>query len=179
MGKKSIKEDKNIYFTSREEANLTRAQASELMGFISESRIEKIESEKVTVQPEDVVAMAEAYKKPALCNYYCSHECRIGQDYVPELKLLSLSEISLSILASINALSKQQERLIEITEDGSLSEDEIPDFITIQDRLEKLSLTVDSLKLWMNHAIANNQFDQATIDRIKNMKKRPFFFIFN
>ena len=70
------------------------------MGFISESRIEKIESEKVTVQPEDVVAMAEAYKNPGLCNYYCSHECRIGQDYVPEVKLTSLAEISLGILAS-------------------------------------------------------------------------------
>lgn len=93
MGKKSIKENKNIYFQSREDAGLTRAQASEIMGFISESRIEKIESEKVTVQPEDVVAMAEAYKKPGLCNYYCSHECRIGEEYVPEVKLASLASL--------------------------------------------------------------------------------------
>jgi putative ABC transport system permease protein len=42
MGKKSVKENKNIYFQSREEAGLTRAQASELMDFISESRIEKM-----------------------------------------------------------------------------------------------------------------------------------------
>lgn len=68
------------------------------MDFISESRIEKIESEKVTVQPEDVVAMAAAYKKPALCNYYCSHECRIGQEYVPEIELSSLAEISMGLL---------------------------------------------------------------------------------
>ena len=24
--------------------------------------------------------MAVAYRKPELCNYYCTHECRIGQD---------------------------------------------------------------------------------------------------
>ena len=166
MGRKSIKENKNIYFQSREEAGLTRAQASELMGFISEYQIEKIESEKVMVHPEDVVAMAEAYKKPSLC-YYCSHECRIGEDYVPEVKLSSLSEISLGILASINSLNKQKERLIEIAEDGTLSEDELPDFLAIQDRLEKLSLTVDSLKLWMDHALANEQFDQATIEKLR------------
>ena len=75
------------------------------MDFISESRTEKIESEKVTVQPEDVVAMAAAYKKPALCNYYCSHECRIGQEYVPEIELSSLAEISMGLLASINSLN--------------------------------------------------------------------------
>ena len=44
MGKKSIKENKNIYFQSREEAGLTRAQASEAMEYVSESRIEKIEN---------------------------------------------------------------------------------------------------------------------------------------
>ena len=114
MGKKSVKENKNIYFQCREEAGLTRAQASELMDFISESRIEKIENEKVTVQPEDVVAMAEAYRKPSLCNYYCSHECRIGQEYVPEVKISSLAEISLGILSSINSLGQQKDRLIEI-----------------------------------------------------------------
>lgn len=168
MGRKSIKENKNIYFKSREEAGLTRAEASEKMGFISEYQIEKIENEKVTIHPEDVVAMAEAYKKPSLCNYFCSHDCRIGQEYVPEVKLSTLSEISLSILASINSLNKQKERLIEIAEDGTLSEEELPDFLSIQDRLDKLSLTVDSLKLWMEHALANEQFDQAIIDKLKS-----------
>ena len=44
MGRRSTKENKNIYFTTREEAGLTRAQASELMEYVSESRIEKIEN---------------------------------------------------------------------------------------------------------------------------------------
>ena len=169
MGKKSVKENKNIYFQSREDAGLTRAQASEAMGFISESRIVRMENGDVTVQPEDVVAMAEAYKNPGLCNYYCSHECRIGQDYVPEVKLTSLAEISLGILASINSLNLQKERLVEIAEDGTLTEDELPDFLSIHSRLEKLSLTVDSLKLWMENAIANEQFDEDTINKLKNL----------
>ena len=73
MGKKSIKEDKNVYFVAREEAGLTRAQASELIGTISESRLEKLETGKTAIVPEDVVDMALAYKKPELCNYYCTH----------------------------------------------------------------------------------------------------------
>ena len=72
MGKKSTKENKNIYQTSREEAGLTREKASELMEFVSADRIEKIESEKSAPHPEEILAMADAYKKPVLCNYYCS-----------------------------------------------------------------------------------------------------------
>ena len=67
MGKKSIKENKNIYQVSREEAGLTRSQASEALVFMSDSRIEKIESEKCEPHPDEILAMAKAYKKPFLC----------------------------------------------------------------------------------------------------------------
>lgn len=167
MGKKSVKDNKNIYFQSRENAGLTREQASELIGFMSESKIERIESEKIAIQPEDVVAMAEAYKNPSLCNHYCSNECRIGQIYVPHIDMTSLAEISLGLIASINALSQQKDRIIEIAEDGKLTEDELPDFLAILDRLDKMSLKIDSLKLWMQHAIADGSFDKELIDQIK------------
>ena len=64
MGRKSTKENKNIYQITREEADLTREEASELMDFISSDRIEKIESEKSASHPEEILAMADAYKKP-------------------------------------------------------------------------------------------------------------------
>ena len=80
MGKKSTRENKSIYQLAREEADMTREEASESMQFVSDSRIEKYESGKSPVQPDEVLAMAKAYKKPALCNYYCSHDCPIGQE---------------------------------------------------------------------------------------------------
>ena len=45
MGRRSTKENKNIYQLSREEADLTREAAAEALGFISADRIEKIENE--------------------------------------------------------------------------------------------------------------------------------------
>ena len=30
--------------------------------------------------------MADKYKQPSLCNYYCANQCPIGQQYVPEIK---------------------------------------------------------------------------------------------
>lgn len=155
MGRKSTKEDKSIYQIYREEAGMTRAQASEALSFITESRIERIEYGAFP-QPEEVVQMALIYKKPELCNYYCSNECRIGQEHIPEVKITSgLPQIVLEILAALNILYKDQERLIEIASDGTISDSEMPDFIKIRDKLNEMSLIIESLKLWINKTIAN------------------------
>ena len=72
MGRKSIKENKNIYFTSREACGMTREAAAEALEHISADRIEKIESGALSAHPEDVMLMAKAYNKPELCNYFCT-----------------------------------------------------------------------------------------------------------
>ena len=157
MGKKSIKKDKNIYQLSREELELTRESASERMGCISADRIEKIESEKSLAHPDEVMVMAEAYKKPNLCNYFCSHECPIGREYVPEIQPKDLSQIVLEMLASLNTIDKHRDRLIEITADGKIGKDEMTDFQKIQEQLSKISLSVESLRLWVEDTIANGK----------------------
>ena len=98
MGRKSIKENKNIYQISREAQNLTRDAASEKLQYISADRIEKIENEKTLPHPEEILAMADCYKNPSLCNYFCSHECPIGQEYVPEVVPKELSQITLEMM---------------------------------------------------------------------------------
>lgn len=160
MGRKSTKQNKNIYQTSREEAGYTRESAAELLEFISSDRIEKIESERSLPHPDEILAMAEGYKNPSLCNYYCSHECPIGQEYVPEVQFKELSQITLEMLASLNSLEKEKNRLIEITVDGQISDDEIKDFEKIQEQLSQISMAIDSLQLWVQKAIAEGRIDQ-------------------
>ena len=167
MGKRSVRENKNIYFESREEAGLTRAKASELIGTISESRLEKMETGKTLIYPEDVVDMAAAYKKPELCNYYCTHECRIGKDTVPEVQSSSLSEIVLGMLSALNALESQKDRLIDITADGVISDDELPDFAKIQKELNHIDKTVESLKLWVSNTINEGKIDKEKLDSLQ------------
>ena len=159
MGKKSIKENKNIYQLSREALSLTREQAAELMDFISDDRIEKIESEKSLPHPDEVLVMSEAYKRPELCNYFCSHECMIGKKYVPEIVQNDFSQIVLEMLANLNALNKDKERLIEISADGKITEDEYNDFIEIREKLEKLSLATEAMQLWVERKIAEGEID--------------------
>lgn len=168
MGRGSIRENKNMYFLAREEAGLTREAAAEKLRPLSEDRIEKIENERMDPQPYDVLVMAQGYKKPSLCNYYCSHECPIGKQYVPHVQVKELSSIVLEMLASLNSVNKQKDRLIEITADGKISCDEIDDFIYIQEELERISITVETLQLWAEKMLANGVIDADAYNARKN-----------
>ena len=170
MGKVSIKENKNIYFLAREELGLTRAEAADLISGVTEDRIEKIENERVAPQPFDVLKMSEGYKKPSLCNYYCSHECPIGDKYVPEVQIKELSTIVLEMLSSLNSVNKTRERLIDIAADGEITEDEIDDFIYIQNELERISITVETLQLWAEKMLADGIIDETLYNARKHRK---------
>ncbi len=154
MSKASDKERKSIYQSFREELGLSRDKASELLESISPERIERIENGKFPAHPDEVVVMADKYKVPELCNYYCANECEIGKQYVPEVHVKDLSRIVLEMLSSLNSVRKKQERLIDITVDGTIDENEIGDFIDIQDELERISVTVETLQLWVERMLA-------------------------
>jgi len=168
MGKKSTKENKTRYHLAREELGLSREQASELLETIPPERIERIENEKVSPYPEEILVMAEKYKRPSLCNYYCSQHCPIGQQYVPEVEVKELSSIVLEMLAALNAINKEKDRLVEIAADGKIDNDEIDDFIFIQEELERISITVETLQLWSERMLANGVIDAEAYKAKKN-----------
>ena len=159
MARVSTKENKNIYHKTRESLQLTREAASELLESITPERIEKIENERSLPHPDEVLVMAEKYKQPSLCNFYCANQCPIGQQYVPEATIKDLSQIVLEMLASLNSMNKQKERLIEITADGKITGDELEDFIYIQDELERISIAVETLQLWSERMLATGMID--------------------
>lgn len=167
MGRVSTKANKNVYQLSREKLGLSREKASALLEIISDDRIEKIESEKSLPHPDEVLLMAEKYKAPELCNYYCSHECPIGLESVPEVKIKDLSQIVLEMLASLNRMNAQKDRLVEITVDGRIDDDELQDFAAIQDNLDKISMTIDALQLWSKQMIAKGLIDKEKMEAFR------------
>lgn len=168
MGRASIKENKNKYQLAREELGLSREKASDLLEVIPPERIEKIENEKSLPHPDEVLVMSQKYKKPSLCNYFCSNECPIGREYVPEVQIKELSAIVIEMLASLNSVNKTKDRLIEIAADGVISDDEIEDFIQIQNELERISITVETLQLWAEKMLANGVIDADQYHARKN-----------
>lgn len=165
MGRSSTRENKTRYQLAREELGLSREKASELLETIAPERIEKIESERSLPRPDEVLIMAKKYKTPSLCNYFCARQCPIGQQYVPEIRSSELSDIVLKMLASLNAMDRKKERLIEIAADGTISKDEIDDFVRIQKELERISVTVETLQLWVEKMLANGRIDTEAYNK--------------
>lgn len=161
------KENDNIYYLTRKNLGLTREKASELFDTISVDRLERIENEKAIPNPFEVKEMAKKYKAPHLCNYYCTHQCEIGEEHVSEIKMKDLSQIVLETLASLNAISEKRNRLIEITVDGKITGDELKDFVLIKNELERISSTVDSLKLWTEQMKSNGLIDEEELEKLE------------
>ena len=165
MGRKSIRENKSIYMLTREQHGLTRERASEEIDGISPSRLEKLESGRTTMQPEDVVMMARAYKEPALCNYYCTHECAIGRKNTPELVEKDLPQIAIEMVNGISKLHERRDMLLRIAEDGTVTEDEYEDFSEIDQLINKLVIAAETLNLWLEKAAATGKVDSDLTDR--------------
>ena len=168
MGKNSTKENKTEYQLAREKLGLSREKASELTG-IEPSKIERIENEKIVkIDPYDVVAMAEAYREPMICNHYCVSDCPIGMKYVPEVKIESLKEITVEMLASLEALDAQKTRFLQIARDGQVDEDELNDFVQIQKELEQISMAVEALQIWSEKMLAEGKIDEKKYRQLMN-----------
>lgn len=170
MGRASVREDKNIFQTCREKCGLTRSAASEAMEWVSESRIEKIESGKSAASPDEVMAMASAYHHPELCNIYCSSECAIGRKYVTQVESKPIEKIVLETIAELNNLEKKKDRLIEIASDGVIHDDEIPDFVDISRRLEHISVMADSLRLWLDKTMDSGEINKDILKKTLETK---------
>lgn len=167
MGRVSVKKDKSVYQLFREECGLTREKASELMDGMTASRIEKIENGQEPT-PFDIIQMADCYKKPDLCNYYCSHRCAIGEKYVPQVEISELPNIILETIASLNEITPHTGQLIQIARDGKISDEEIPAFAFISKKLDEISLAIDALNLWIDKTASENNLNAELLKREKD-----------
>lgn len=160
-----------VYKKTRNKYKLTRDQvcdrATLLNKPIQPERLVRIENGEYPINPDEVMLLAEVYGEPSLCNYYCSNECPIGEKYVPEIKSKDLTRIVLEMLSSLNSMKKKQERLIEITADGVINDDEIRDFVFIQQELEKISVNVETLQLWAEQMLAEGKINIEKYNQIK------------
>ena len=160
-----------IYKATRKKHDLTRDdvcdKASLMDNPIQPERLERIENGKFPITPDEVMLLAKIYGEPTLCNHYCSKECPIGEKYVPEVKVKDLAQIVLEMLSSLNSMKNSQERLIEITADGTIDDDEIKDFVFIQKELERISVTVEALQLWVEQMLADKKINIEKYNEIK------------
>ncbi len=168
MAKKSTKSKKNIYQQYRENLGLSREQASDVVKYLSPERIERIENGKTAVHPEDVIWMAEGYRALSLCNYYCSQECPIGKHYFPSIESKELSQIVLELLSLLKKINARTDRLIDIAKGNHICEDDLEDFVSIQQSLSNFSATVSNLDLWTRQEVITGHINKETYDSLRS-----------
>ena len=161
MGKRSTKENKNIWQESRESKNLSREAASELLQFVSADRIEKIESGRSAPHPDEVLLMEQGYGNAELSNYYCTHECPIGMKYVQKAELKELPQLTVELLSALHAMEEEQNRLIDISVDGRVNDFERKQFDVILEKLAALDRSIRGMRIWIEHALYTGKMEEA------------------
>ena len=73
--------------------------------------------------------------------------CPLGKDF-PDVKLEALDRISIKALSSFRKISAAKELLLDITEDGVITENEKGDLNEIIKTLDEVSRITQSLKIW-------------------------------
>ena len=72
-------------------------------------------------------------------------------------------------IASLDEINPLTGRLIQIARDGKITDDEIKDFAFISHKLDKVSVAIDALNLWVNKTASENNIniDMLNIEKEK------------
>ena len=149
----------SIYRSKRAALGWSREYAAEQIG-ISDDKLERIENLKQMPNPQDVLIMSDVYQAPELCNYYCSRECEIGQQYVPEVPDTELPGIILHLLNSVYEVEDIEKVLVRITADNVIDAAEVESLASAQYTLEQLSIMIEALQLCVEPKIDKGEIDR-------------------
>lgn len=99
------------------------------------------------IPPDNILRMADLYNAPELRNLYCREMCPLGHDF-PKLELEDLDRITVKAMSTFRKMDESKESLLDITEDGIISEEEKPKMKKIMKNLDGLVSIALSLKVW-------------------------------
>ncbi len=153
MANITSKTSSNIFYQARYAASAhneqlkSREGAADIMS-IDRGRLYRIESGLVNPYPEEIHLMADLYGAPEIRNYYCTTVCPLGNE-MPRAEVVDLDRICVKVLSSFRKLDKTKELLLNITEDGIISEDEKADIHEVLKSLEELEGIAQNLRIWV------------------------------
>ena len=160
MANIAAKTSSNVFYKARcaaaahNEQLSSREGAADIMS-IDRGRLYRIESGITNPYPEEIrlrhtLSLHDALPiyAPELENYYCTNICPLGGE-MPKADLADLDRISIKALSTFRKIGETKDLLLDITEDGIISEDEKGDLNKVLENLEELEQIAQSLKLWV------------------------------
>ena len=155
MGRDATKAAGNPWYEARinaakyNERLYSREGAAEMLG-MSVSSLADAELGTQKCMPVDkAVLMADLYNAPQMLNYYCLHECPIGCRHSISEQVSDLDRVTVKLFKNLRVkdLEALKDKLLDIAEDGVISEDEMPEMQDIIGYLDSLAKTVSELKI--------------------------------
>lgn len=154
MGRDAMKAAGNPWYEARKKAAEyderlhSREGAAERLG-MSVSSVADAELGLTKCMPVDkAVLMADLYNAPHLLNYYCLNECPIGCRHSISDEVVDIDRVTVKLLKrlKVDDLEKIKDRLLDISEDGVIEEEEKPDLVSVLKYLEDLAKVISELK---------------------------------
>ena len=154
MGREARKAAGNPLYEARKKAAeyddrlCSREGAAERLG-MSVSAVADAELGLTKCMPVDkAVLMADLYNAPQLLNYYCLHECPIGCRHSISDEVVDIDRVTVKLLKGlrVDKLEEIKDSLLDIAEDGKITDDEKPELKEVLDYLDSLAKTVSELK---------------------------------
>ena len=154
MGREARKAAGNPWYEARKKAAeyddrlCSREGAAERLG-MSVSAVADAELGLTKCMPVDkAVLMADLYNAPQLLNYYCLHEGPIGCRHSISDEVVDIDRVTVKLLKGlrVDKLEEIKDSLLDIAEDGKITDDEKPELKEVLDYLDSLAKTVSELK---------------------------------
>ena len=126
----------------------SREGAAERLG-MSASSLADAELGLTKFMPVDkAVLMADAYNAPHLLNYYCLNECPIGCRRPLSDEDLDIDRVTVRVLKNlkVSQLNEIKDKLLDIAEDGVISDDEKPELKQVMEYLNELAKALSELQ---------------------------------
>jgi len=153
MGRGATKAAGNVWYEARinaakyDDRLYSRAGAAERLN-MSEDAVKNTElGLEKHMSVEKAVLMADLYNAPHLLNHYCLHECPIGCSRPISDEVHSIERVTVKLLKSmkIDQIESFKNRLIDISADGQVSEDERPEMEAIIKYAKQISKEISEL----------------------------------
>lgn len=153
MANITVQTSSNIFYQARCKASTHNEQLSSREGatdilLIEKGRLYRIEKGVTNPYPEEVHMMADLYNAPELRSYYCKNYCTLGEN-VAEVNITELDRITIKVLSALKRVKETEKTLLDITEDGIITEDEKTDMEKILKNLEELEAVTQNLRVWI------------------------------
>lgn len=154
MGRDASKAAGNVWYEARisaskyDEKLRSREGAAERLG-MSTSAVSDAELGVTKFMPADkAMVMAQCYNAPHLLNFYCLNECPIGNNRPLSDKDLDIDRVTVRLLKSFRTIQQEDiiDQLLDIAEDGVVSEDEMPKLQEIMEHLDELAKVLSEIQ---------------------------------